>query len=361
MTDPTTHPSAEGTPGAGSTGSGGSTGSRRPPSQGDVAAVAGVSSQTVSRVVNNRANVDSQTRERVLSAMRMLGYRANTAARALATGQFHTLGVISFDLTAHGNARTLEAISQAAEDAGYSVNVTCARSQTSGAVQQAFSTLTNQAVDGVILIEAQILDRPGLHLSHGTPLVVVDGEPDRRRYHTVDSNQSAGAQTATEHLLQLGHETVWHLAGPQDAFSAQRRATAWHRTLKAAGARVPPVFYGDWSARSGYLAGREIAAHKDVTAVFAGNDHMALGLIRALHEAGRSVPREVSVVGYDDVAEAEFFLPPLTTMRQNFAEVGRQCVSLLLDQIHRGRKSDGAMHSVSPQLITRSSTAPPRA
>ncbi|MFD5029330.1 LacI family DNA-binding transcriptional regulator [Streptomyces sp. NPDC058405] len=331
----------------------------RPPSQGDVAALAGVSTQTVSRVVNNRTNVDGETRERVLSAMRMLGYRANTAARALATGQFHTLGVISFDLSAYGNARTLQAISQAAQDADYSVNVTCARSQTEGAVRQAFSKLTSQAVDGIILIEAQILDRPGLQLPHGVPVVVVDGDPDRR-FHTVDSNQTDGARAATEHLLKLGHRTVWHLAGPQDAFSARRRAAAWHGALKAAGAPVPAVLYGDWSAQSGYEAGRKIAAREDVTAVFAGNDHMALGLIRALSEAGRRVPDDVSVVGYDDVAEAEFFLPPLTTVRQNFDEVGRRCVSLLLDQIHSGREAAGGVHSVPPKLVVRTSTAPRR-
>jgi DNA-binding LacI/PurR family transcriptional regulator len=335
-----------------------------------------VSSQTVSRVVNNRTNVDASTRERVLSAMRMVGYRANTAAQALATGQFHTLGVISFDLSAHGNARTMEAISQAAQDAGYSVNVTCARSQTNGAVRQAFSKLTNQAVDGIILIEAQILDRPGLHLPHGVPVVVVDGDPDQR-FHTVDSNQVDGARAATEHLLTLGHGTVWHLAGPQDAYSARRRAASWHATLKAAGVRVPPVSYGDWSARSGYEAGRALAANDEVTAVFAANDHMALGLIHALHEAGRRVPQDVSVVGYDDVAEARFYRPPLTTVAQDFAEVGRRCVSLMLEQIvsgdagarrvreeenagrARAEAAAGHVHSVSPRLVVRASTAAP--
>lgn len=336
------------------------TGDGHPPSQADVAALAGVSTQTVSRVVNNRTNVDPETRERVLSAMRVLGYRANTAARALATGRFRTLGVITFDLSTYGNARTLDVISQAAQDAGYSLHVTCARAQTEGAVRLAFSQLSQQAVDGVILIEAQILDRPGPHLPPGVPLVVVDGDPGER-FPTVDSNQAQGARVATTHLLELGHRTVWHLSGPQDSFSARRRAASWHRTLKAAGAPVPPVVYGDWSAESGYLAGQRLAAEPGLTAVFAANDQMALGLMRALHEAGRSVPREVSVVGYDDTAEAGYFLPPLTTVHQHFEEVGRRCVALLLDRIHTGRTSGGALFTYSPDLVVRSSTAPPPA
>jgi DNA-binding LacI/PurR family transcriptional regulator len=329
----------------------------RPPSQADVAELAGVSSQTVSRVANNRTNVDAETRDRVLSAMRMLGYRPNTAARALATGQFRMIGVISFALSAHGNARTLQTISHAAQEHGYSVNIVAITTPTEGAIQAAFSSLTSQAVDGIVLIEAQILDRPGLDLPTGVPVVIADGDADRR-YPSVDGNQAAGAAAATEHLLGLGHRTVWHLAGPANSYSARHRAAAWHATLKAAGAPVPPMLYGDWSATSGYAAGRELAPRDDVTAVFAANDHMALGLIRALTEAGRTVPGDVSVVGFDNVAEADYFLPPLTTVHQDFEELGRRCVTLLLDQIH-GRAAP-AVSTIPLRLVLRASTAPPR-
>ena len=332
----------------------------RPPSQADVAALAGVSSQTVSRVANNRSNVEEDTRERVLAAMRMLGYQPNSAARALATGQFRMLGVISFDLSAHGNARTLQAIAAVAQEAGYSINVAAVTTATEGAVRQAFSQLSSQAVDGIVLIESQILDRPGLQLPPGVPVVMADGDPDQR-FPIVDNNQAAGARVATEHLLSLGHSTVWHLAGPQDSFSARRRATAWHTVLKEAGAPVPPVRYGDWSAASGYSVGRELALRDDVTAVFVGNDHMAVGLIRAMTEAGRPVPGDVSVVGFDDVAEAGYFLPPLTTVHQDFEEVGRRCVSLLLQQIEGDQHIAGSVASVDPRLIVRASTAPPPA
>lgn len=336
----------------------GPAGRTRPPSQADVAALAGVSSQTVSRVANDRSNVDDETRERVLSAMRMLGYRPNSAARALVTGQFRMLGVISFDLGAHGNARTLQAIAAAAQEAGYSVNVAGVRTATEGAVRQAFSQLSSQAVDGIVLIESQILDRPELQLPPGVPVVMADGDPGQR-FPAVDNNQAAGARAATEHLLALGHRTVWHVSGPQDSYSARRRAAAWQAALKEAGAPVPQISHGDWSAGSGFAIGRKLAARDDVTAVFASNDHMAVGLIRAFVEAGRAVPGDVSVVGFDDVAEAGYLLPPLTTVHQDFEEVGRACVSTLLRQIEGGEPVGGLLTSVEPRLVVRASTAPP--
>jgi DNA-binding LacI/PurR family transcriptional regulator len=331
----------------------------RPPSQADVAALAGVSAQTVSRVANDRSNVEEETRQRVLSEMRLLGYRRNSAARALATGRFHMLGVITFDLSAHGNARTVEAVSRAAQAAGYSVTVAGAEEHTEGAVRKAVSRLTGQAVDGIVIVEAQILDRPGLHLPPGVPVVIADGDPGER-FAVVDNNQAAGARVATGHLLGLGHRTVWHVAGPQNSYSARRRADAWRTALEEAGAPVPPPLFGDWTARSGYEAGRALAARPDVTAVFAANDHMALGVLRALHEAGRRIPDEVGVVGFDDAAESAYYHPPLTTVHQDFEEVGRVCVRLLLDQITTGETAAGGPSSVPPRLVVRASTAPMR-
>lgn len=330
---------------------------RKWPSMAEVAALAGVSSQTVSRVANNRENVDATTRETVLSAMQALGYRPNTAARALVTGRFGALGVISFNVGAHGNARTFGAIADAAREADFSVNYMGVRAQTEAAVQQAFQHLTLQSVDGIVLVESQMLDTPSLRLPPSMPIVVADGDAGHR-YPNVDFDQTLGARSAVSHLLGLGHRTVWHVAGPRDSFAARRRAESWRRTLGDAGAPVPPALYGDWTAESGYRAGRELAQRPEVTAVFAANDQMALGLMRALHEAGRDVPGEVSVAGFDDIAEAAFFQPPLTTVHQDFDLVGRHCVTLLLDQI--GGRADGPRRlAVEPALAVRASTAPP--
>ncbi|MED7948177.1 LacI family DNA-binding transcriptional regulator [Streptomyces sp. BE20] len=333
---------------------------RRPASQADVAALAGVSSQTVSRVANNRSNVEPETRERVLSAMRTLGYQRNSAARALTLGRFHALGVVTFDVTAQGNARTLAAISRAAQASGYSVNVVCVENETEDAVQRAVRQLTDQAVDGLAVIEAQILDRPGFDISSGVPIVVADGDPEQR-YTSVDTDQAAGVTAAVRHLLDLGHRTVWHIGGPQNSYAARRRAAAWRTALETAGAPVPPIAFGDWTAASGYEIGRRLASQPDVTAVFAANDQLALGLLLALNEADRRVPHDVSVVGFDDIPEAAYFVPPLTTVRQNFEEVGRQCVARLLDQIDppQGEGAPVTTVAVQPELIVRASSAAP--
>jgi DNA-binding LacI/PurR family transcriptional regulator len=325
----------------------------------DVARLAGVSGQTVSRVANERHNVDAATRDRVQAAMRELGYRPNSAARALRIGQFRSIGVIVFELQSVGTTRTLNAIAAAATSIGYSVNLMPVLDVNQLAVTSAFSRLGEQAVDGIIiLIEAHTLDQAGVLLPEGLPVVVVDSSA-HYDYPIVDSDQAQGARLATEHLLDLGHSTVWHLSGPPTSFAANRRRRSWESTLKKRGCEVPPVLDGDWSPGSGYEAGRQLAANPDVTAVFVANDQMALGLLRALHEAGRAVPDDVSVVGFDNQEEAEQFWPPLTTIHQSFAEVGRRSVDALISEIQAGEHHHDPV-AVPTKLVIRSSTAPPR-
>ncbi|NUR39944.1 MAG: LacI family DNA-binding transcriptional regulator, partial [Streptomyces sp.] len=288
----------------------------------DVARLAGVSSQTVSRVSNGYAGVNEETRQQVLAAMRELGYRPNSAARALKRGEFRTLGVITFSLSTTGNVRTLEAIATAAAAEGYAVTLLQATVPTQDEVRGAFSRLEELAVDAVIVImEVHLLDAATINIPPHVQVVVADSDAGER-YTVVDTDQAGGTRTAVEHLLGLGHETVWHLAGPEDSYAAQRRTDAWQATLAEAGRPVPPLVRGDWSAESGYRAGLELAAREECTAVFTANDQMALGLLRALHERGRRVPEDVSVIGFDDIAEASSFQPPLTTVHQDFAEVG---------------------------------------
>ncbi|ONI75809.1 LacI family transcriptional regulator [Kribbella sp. ALI-6-A] len=332
---------------------------RRGSSMADVARVAGVSGQTVSRVANGRANVDAATRDRVLAAMREVGYRPNSAARALRNGQFRSIGVIVFELSSFGNTRTLDAIATAATTSGYAVNLLPVLDATQGAVSTAFTRLGEQAVDGVIiLIEAHQLDEAEVMLPEGLPVVVVDSSA-HYDYPIVDTDQAQGARLATEHLLDLGHATVWHLGGPPSSFAAARRLRSWQQTLTERGCPVPPVLVGDWSPRSGYETGLELAADPEVTAVFVANDHMALGLLRALHEKGRSIPGDLSVVGFDDTAESAHFWPPLTTVRQSFAEVGRRSVDALIREIQAGEHHHDPV-AVPTELVVRNSTAPPR-
>ncbi|MFM9443274.1 LacI family DNA-binding transcriptional regulator [Streptomyces acidiscabies] len=324
----------------------------------DVARVAGVSSQTVSRVSNGYAGVTEETRRQVLDAMRELGYRPNSAARALKRGEFRTLGVITFSLSSTGNVRTLEAIANSAAAEGYAVTLLPVAVPTQDEVRGAFTRLEELAVDAVIVImEVHLLDAATINLPPYVQVVVADSDAGER-YTVVDTDQAGGTRTAVQHLLGLGHRTVWHLSGPEDSFAAQRRTDAWRETLVQAGRPVPPPVSGDWSAESGYRAGLDLAAREDCTAVFAANDQMALGLLRALHESGRRVPGDVSVIGFDDIPEASSFLPPLTTLHQDFAEVGRLCVRAVL----RKMRHDGPTHGttlVPTRLVVRESTAPP--
>jgi DNA-binding LacI/PurR family transcriptional regulator len=336
-----------------------STTRRRGPSMADVAREAGVSGQTVSRVSNGRDNVDAETRERVLAAMRKLGYRPNMAARALRSGRFHSIGVIMFTLSSLGNMRTLDAIANAAADAGYSITLIPVPHPTRGEVSVAFDRLSEEAVDGVIIIvEAHLLDESDVELPAGLPVVVVDSTA-ADRYPVVDTDQAHGARLATEHLLGLGHRTVWHVAGPERSYSAEGRRASWEATLRDHGAEVPPVLIGDWSSESGHELGLELARNREVTAIFAANDQMALGVLRALHESGRAVPAEVSVVGFDDMEESGSFWPPLTTVRQFFDEVGSRSVEALVHEVEGGEPRGTTL--VDTELVVRDSTGrPPR-
>jgi DNA-binding LacI/PurR family transcriptional regulator len=177
-------------------------------------------------------------------------------------------------------------------------------------------------------------------------------------YSVVDTDQADGARQAVEHLLGLGHETVWHVAGPEKSFASERRREAWRNTLLAQGKKVPPIVRGDWSAGSGYEAGLWLAEQEGCTAVFTANDHMALGVLRAFREKGISVPGDISLVGFDDVPESSSYTPPLTTVHQDFTEVGHRCVDNVLHQI-RSNTADPGMVLVPTRLIVRESTAPP--
>jgi len=334
---------------------------RRNPSLADVAKVAGVSSQTVSRVVNGHGNVVPATRERVLEALQSVGYRPNVAARTLATGRSGAIGVLSFSVSRLGDVRSLSGISTAASRAGYSISLLSLREATAGGVDAGIAQLADQNVDGLVIIEAEVLDSPVFTVPSNVPLVVTDALASQR-FPAVDTDQAAGSVLAVEHLLRLGHRTVHHLSGPPTSRAARERRRAWRESLEANGREVPPEYVGDWTSATGYRIGRVLAARPrgEVTAVFSANDQMALGLLRALHENGIAVPGDVSVVGFDDVDEAADYWPPLTTVRQDFESVGELCFSLLLDQIQRPGSQAAGMHRVPVQLVVRSSTAPPR-
>jgi DNA-binding LacI/PurR family transcriptional regulator len=316
----------------------------------EVAQIAGVSGQTVSRVVNGSSHVDPATRDRVEDAMRRLGYRPHRAARALRTGRTHTIGLVVSTLATVGNSRMLQAVADAASVRGFALTVVTADG--ADAMAEAFERLHDQGIDGAIVLnEATVLARDA-SLPADVAVVVVDSPPDER-FVVVQSDHESGARAATEHLLAEGHDTVWHLAGPANSYAAVERERGWRGALEGTGSIAPPVLHGDWSAASGHAQGIVLAERGDVTAVFAANDQMALGLLRALAEAGRAVPGEVAVVGFDDVADAADYRPPLTTVRQDFDALGERAVSALISAIDGGAPTT---ELVATRLIVRAST-----
>jgi DNA-binding LacI/PurR family transcriptional regulator len=332
----------------------------RGPAMTDVARLAGVSHQTVSRVLNDHPNVREQTRLRVRAAITELGYRPNQAARALATGRSRLLGVVTQNSTLYGPASLLTAFGQAATDAGFAVSVGSVRTLDRRSIAEAVERHLDQRVAGIVVIAPVTSAGEALeHLRTDVPLVTIDGDPARRgALVTVD--QQEGAAIATRHLLEAGHATVWHVSGPAEWFDSAGRIEGWQRALREAGAEIPPLVPGDWTAAAGCRTGQMLARMPEVTAIFAANDHLALGILRAMHQRGRRVPEEVSVVGFDDVPEAAYLIPPLTTVRPDFAAVARRSLSVLLDEIESGRPST-ERHTIAPTLIERESVAPPRA
>lgn len=331
----------------------------RTPVMSDVARLAGVSHQTVSRVVNGQTNLRPETREKVEQAIRQLGYRRNSAARALVTRRSGTIGVIGAKSGYWGPSTVHRTIQAAGRQAGYFVSATNLQSLTRAELTDALDHLHDQSVEGIVLISAtdDAIEVARAKEASGVPVVVVEAAEDRARW-TVGVDQVAGAVLGTEHLIHLGHKEILHLAGPPDWTEARARLLGWQTAMFNAGLRPALHLAGDWSARSGYELGRDIARHTEVTAVFAANDQMALGLLRALTEAGRSVPDDVSVVGFDDIPEAAYLIPPLTTVRQDFTAVGRRAIEILQSAIAADGRPDPE-RLISPELVVRASTASP--
>jgi DNA-binding LacI/PurR family transcriptional regulator len=300
--------------------------------------------------------VRPETRERVHQAIALLGYRPNAAARSLVTRRSRSLGVVCLDTIQYSSASILDGIEHAAQDAGYVVSVTSLRQGTIKSAAQVVDRLAEQLVDGILLMAPEETTAASLlrALPAGMPVVAVESALAGARSVVVD--QALGARLVTEHLLSLGHDTVYHVRGPSGWHPATRRLDGWRTALKDRDARVPKPLLGDWTAHGGYLAGQKLARDPRVTAVFAANDYMALGVLRALREAGRRVPDDLSVAGFDDIPEAAYVAPTLTTVAQPFHEVGRRSVQMLLDEID-GTTVSSSSTALRPEPVFRQSVA----
>lgn len=329
----------------------------RGPAMRDVAAAAGVSAQTVSRVLSEHPNVQQSTRRRVLAAVEELGYRRNNTARALVTGQSKTIGLLTLATNNYSRSSLGLGVELGAREAGYTVNSVTSDFSTKG-LTDAVSRLVHQGVDGIIIASPlQGAAEQVRQLTTRIPTVNTDGSAEITA-SIVGVDQDIAAVLATQHLLDLGHKTVWQVAGPSDWSDATSRLESWRRTLQAAGREVPPVLHGDWSPESGYHNGLILGRMPEVTAILVASDEMAFGVIRALSELGRRIPEDVSVVGIDDIDLAAYSNPPLTTVRQAFEDTGRRAVLRLVAQI-ANPKVDRQPDLQKPTLVIRGSTAAP--
>jgi len=318
----------------------------------DVAARAGVSHQTVSRVLNDFPGIRPETRARVQDAIAELGYRRNMAARALATGRSEVIGVIMPEVPHFGPTSTLYAIEHAAKQAGFKPLITTA-SWDASSVGSALDFLLGRSVDALVVMAQHPAVQEAVDTINDVPvLFLLTGHADAERSVAVD--QVRGTRLALEHLYELGHRRFQHITGISGLTEAQIRRDTFLEFLDEHGLEDLPILEGDWSADAGYRAG--LAMSEGVTALFCANDPMAIGAIHALEERGLEVPRDVSVVGFDDVPESAYSHPGLTTVHQDFTQVGLRAVAVLMDAIN-GREP-GPIEPVEPWLVVRDSTGP---
>ena len=324
----------------------------------DVARCAHVSYQTVSRVVNGHPNVAAATRARVLEAIEKLGYHPNRAARSLATRRSNAIGIVSFSAKYFGPAQLLVNIEAASRSRGYSLTFTTVDGNALAEMRRAITELTSLDLDGIVLITP--IDDVDLlavkDLCGDTPFVMVKVNPSER-VHSVAIDQAHGTDLATRHLIERGHRRIGEITGPLTWNDARLRHEGWLAALRTAGIVPGPSIESDWTAAGGFLAAREVLAlGTRFSARVVGNVQMARGARRALRDAGLQVPADVSVVGFDDVPEAAFFDPPLTTVRQDFEAIGQQCVDYLSALIE-APYTPPHQRVLYPRLVMRASTA----
>lgn len=333
---------------------------RRSPNMYDVAAKAGVSHQTVSRVINGKPYVKDSTRALVLKTIEELGFTPNRSAQALAGAPVRSVTVLTVDTALYGCAAALRGIEEAARAAGYTVGISVLEPDAAKSAQDVVERLANPGKAAIVIAFEAAGVRALDALSEHQPVVGLverppDGHATGRSQVWIDDRRAAGH--ATRYLLGLGHQTVHYLSIPSSTAQLTQRTQGWQDALLAAGRQVPEQLDAGWTPRSGYLAARRLLADRSATAILCGNDDVALGVLRAAREAGRDVPGELSVIGFDDAPQSAYLAPALTSVRLDFEGLGRAGFGLL----HRLLEPQSAPAPAlwdEPELIVRESSGP---
>ncbi|AQX15328.1 transcriptional regulator [Tessaracoccus lapidicaptus] len=324
----------------------------------DVAERAGVSVPTVSRFLSGAARVSEDKRLRIAAAVADLGFTPNAAARALVGRPPQVVSVLTGDTSRYGYAETIRGVEEAARAAGFVVTITALDSAADEAVAGAVALAMSQPIAGVVVLKFDAAGAAALErLPAWLPTVALAGARERGRAQAVIREED-GARLVVEHLLGLGHPTVHHLRVPAQGGELGRTA-GWRAALRAAGRPEPEVLETTWEPAAARRIGHLLAERHDVTALFCGNDEVAMGVAAGLRDRGVAVPRDISLVGFDDHPIAELWDPALTTVRQDFAELGRRGWRMLAGRIQGSTST--RLVSLTPDVILRASTAPPSA
>ncbi len=326
----------------------------------DVASLADVSYQTVSRVINNSKRVSPATRLKVESAIKELDYRPNAIARSMARGHTHTLGCISPNLTNYIFARIIESAQTEARRQGFFILTGSAPSE--GEVEPLLDEMLNRRVDGFLILNPRDDERYRYLLpliEKGMPVVYLKNSPKGEDVSSVSCDDQKGGYLATQHLLELGHTSIAIITGPKNEECSQDRLDGYHQALLENG--IPPnemlIVEGDWSAESGgEITQNLLASGEPFTSLFAQNDRMAVGAIRAIRDAGLRVPQDISVIGYDDIPLTSYFDPPLTTIHQPIDDFGRYGAQLLISAV-KNEKHKRKQVRLDAQIVKRDSCA----
>lgn len=328
----------------------------------DVARAAGVSQQTVSRVINGKTRVSEETRAKVQQVIAELGYRPNRLAQALAGGPVRSVTVLTSDTALYGAAATLRGMEEAARTAGFSVGISVLDRDSP---QSDIALRLSRPGEPVMVIAFDDAGRRALHAL--PPDVPVAAAVERRADDDINDSgggpwqvwldDRAAAAHATRYLLGLGHRCVHYVAIPSSTSPLPQRTRGWQDALRGAGRPLPEPLQGGWTPRSGFLAVRSLLTDRSVTAILCGNDDLALGVMRAAREAGRDIPGDLSVVGFDDSPPSAYLNPSLTTVRLDFEALGRACFALLHHRL-APRTASAVPAWSEPELIVRESSGP---
>jgi DNA-binding LacI/PurR family transcriptional regulator len=325
----------------------------------DIAVRTGVSYQTVSRVLNGMPHVSPATRERVQAMIEKVDFRPNMTARQLASQRSTTVGLVTFATGFYGPAQILANCEQASKEMDLSFMFRGIVEQNTPEIRRAVNELCAHQVCGILLyLPLRINLRDLQDVFRNVPIVAVDSNLGCK-CPGIYIDQELGSRIATRHLIQLRHKKIAYLQGPLFWRAAEQRFKGWLKELKAANLHPGPVITGDWTAESGFEAARKLIAENwgEYSALVVANDQMALGAIRAFEESGVQIPQAISVVGFDDIPEAAYFRPPLSTIKQDFAALARASVECLMGQVNQNQPI--RLRTIQPILVGRESTAAP--